>query len=120
MSEDTPEYPKIPPPPGHGAGRSQQPRGGNLGLGVVLGALALYAIYLGGTVFSVGAPSAWPSSILSGWAVFIPIALYLALAILLAVRRHTSRFGAGLLIGLGIFTLLGGGLCIGSLAQGGA
>ena len=120
MSQDSPDHPKIPPPPGHGAGPSQQPRGGNLGLGAVLGALALYAIYMGATVFSVGSPYAWPSSILAGWAVFIPIALYLALAILLAVRRRTSLLGAGLLIGLGVFTLLGGGLCIGSLAQSGA
>lgn len=120
MSEDTPDLPKIPPPPGHQAGPSQQPRGGNLGLGALLGTLVLYAVYLGATVFSVGAPYGWSASVLAGWATFLPIAVYLVLAILLAVRRHTSRFGAGMLIGLGIFTLLGGGLCIGSLAQSGA
>lgn len=120
MSEDTPDGPQIPPPWSDEPGASQQPRGGSLGLGLVLGAAALYAVYLGATVFSVGAPYGWSSSILAGWATFIPIAVYLALAILFAVRRHTSRFGAGLLIGLGIFTLLGGGLCIGSLAQSGA
>jgi hypothetical protein len=44
----------------------------------------------------------------------------LLVAILLAVRRRTSRFGAGLLIGLGIFVLFGGGLCVGALSQMGA
>mgnify|MGYP006170584539 CR=1 FL=1 len=57
---------------------------------------------------------------LTGPSAFIPVAGYLAIAIILAVWPPTSRWGAGLLIGLGIFTLLGGGVCVGALAQMGA
>ncbi|WP_268815558.1 hypothetical protein [Arthrobacter sp. SLBN-122] len=39
------------------------------------------------------------------------------MAVVLTVRPRTSGLGAGLLIGLGIFTLLGGGLCVAYLAQ---
>lgn len=53
---------------------------------------------------------------LTGPSAFIPIAVYLLVAIVLAVQLRTSRWGAGLLIGLGIFTVLGGGVCIGTLA----
>ncbi|BCW78446.1 MULTISPECIES: hypothetical protein [unclassified Arthrobacter] len=54
---------------------------------------------------------------LAGPAVFIPIGVYLALAGVLAVRPPTSGLGAGLLFGLGIFILLGGGICIMALSQ---
>ncbi|MBP1134377.1 hypothetical protein JOE31_000609 [Arthrobacter sp. PvP023] len=96
----------------------QQPAGGSMALGIVLGAVALYVVYVG-SLMAVG-PYAWGSFGLGGLAAFIPIILYLLVSVLLALRRRTSRFGAGLLIGLGMFTLLGGGLCVGSLAQMGA
>ncbi|WP_258868459.1 hypothetical protein [Arthrobacter sp. RT-1] len=38
-------------------------------------------------------------------------------AIVLAAMPRTSQWGAGLLIGLGFFTLFGGGICVGYLAQ---
>lgn len=115
MSEGTPDSPKGPPPPSDRGKRPQQPRGGSMGTGISLGVFALYALYLSATI-PFGGPSMWPSGFLGGAAAFVPVGLYLLIAILLAIRRRTSRFGAGLLIGLGIFTLLGGGLCVGSLA----
>lgn len=130
MSEDNPEAPRNPPPPQHppppadghgwpgGHGPVQQPAGGSMVLGIVLGALALYVVYVG-SLMAIG-PYALGSIGLGGLAAFIPIVLYLLVGILLAVRRRTSRFGAGLLIGLGIFVLFGGGLCVGALTQMGA
>ncbi|KQR62762.1 hypothetical protein ASF98_14350 [Arthrobacter sp. Leaf337] len=116
MSEDNPEVPRNPPPPEYQGGPPQQPKRGSMGLGILFGTMALYAIYFGGLI-AVGGPYAWSNSILAGPATFVPIALYLVGSILLALRPRTSRWGAGLLIGLGIFTLLGEGLCVGFLAQ---
>jgi len=84
-------------------------------LGILLGAPALYALYFGTTQGI--APDQGYKTFLAGPAAFIPIAVYLAVAVVLAVRPPTSRLGAGLLIGLGVFTLLGGGICVGILAQ---
>jgi hypothetical protein len=111
----------VPPQGEQGRGQKRENRGGDLGSGTVFGALALYILYLWTTI-GVGAPSisppnAWATSIFAGPAAFVPIAVYLGLAIVLAVDPRTSRTGAGLLIGLGIFTLLGGGLCVGTLFQ---
>lgn len=91
-----------------------EPALGPMGFGILFGATALYALYVGVPMASSG-----PSSMrfLVGPAAFIPIAVYLVVAGVLAVTPRTSRWGAGLLIGLGIFTLLGGGLCVGNLAQ---
>ena len=90
-----------------------EPALGPLGFGILLGTTALYAIYVGVPI-AFGGPSSM--RFLTGPSAFIPIAVYLAIAILLAVTARTSRWGAGLLIGLGIFTLLGGGVCVGTLA----
>ncbi|MDQ0146256.1 MULTISPECIES: hypothetical protein [Pseudarthrobacter] len=109
MSEETPGgQPPLPPP-------DIQPRGGSLGLGALVGAVVLYAVYVLGTMAQ--GPYAWSVTFLAVPAAFIPIVLYLAVAIVLAVRRRTSLWGAGLLIGLGAFVLLGGGLCISFLVQ---
>ena len=109
------------PPEEQRRGQQPEPRGGYLGSGVVYGAVALYILYLWATV-GIGAPNiappnAWAPSIFAGPAAFVPIAVYLGLAVVLAVSPRTARTGAGLLIGLGIFTLLGGGLCVGALVQ---
>lgn len=106
-----------PSPPPQQAEPPGEPRGGSLGVGIVFGALALYAVYVLGTV--ARGPYAWSGSFLAVPAAFIPIIIYLAAAVVLAIRRRTARLGAGLLIGLGVFSLLGGGLCIGFLAQSG-
>ena len=113
MSEEAPGGPAQPPRRENAQG--SEPRGGSLGLGAVVGAAALYAVYVLGTMAQ--GPYAWSASILAVPAPFIPIILYLAVAIVLAVRRRTALWGAGLLIGLGAFVLLGGGLCIGFLVQ---
>ena len=84
-------------------------------LGILLGAVALYALFFGTTAGI--APDEGYKTFLAGPAAFIPIAVYLAIAIVLAVRPRTSRLGAGLLMGLGIFTLLGGGICVMALSQ---
>jgi hypothetical protein len=90
-----------------------EPALGPMGFGILLGTTALYALYVGVPI-AFGGPASM--RFMTGPSAFIPIAVYLAIAILLAVRPPTSRWGAGLLIGLGIFTLLGGGVCVGSLA----
>jgi hypothetical protein len=114
MSEDNPDDPRNPPPRPEQEEPSAEREGSRMLLGMALGALALYVLYLGLPMAFAG-----PYNIrfLTGPSAFIPIAVYLAVAIVLAVRPRTSRWGAGLLIGLGIFTLLGGGICVGYLAQ---
>ncbi|MET1088734.1 MAG: hypothetical protein ABWY04_16705 [Arthrobacter sp.] len=95
---------------------------GPMGFGILVGTTALYALYLLGPATLgrlQGEAGSGPPSMgfLTGPGAFIPIAGYLAIAVVLAVWPPTSRWGAGLLIGLGIFTLLGGGVCVGALAQ---
>ena len=90
-----------------------EPALGPMGFGILFGTTALYAIYVGVPI-AFGGPASM--RFLTGPSAFIPIGVYLAIAVVLAVRLRTSRWGAGLLIGLGIFTLLGGGVCVGSLA----
>jgi hypothetical protein len=87
---------------------------GPMGFGILLGTTALYAFYVG-IPMVFGGPN--NMRFLTGPVAFVPIAGYLAIAILLAVWPPASRWGAGLLIGLGIFTLLGGGVCVGALVQ---
>ena len=113
MSEEAPGGPAQPPRQENA--QDHEPRGGSLGLGTVVGAAALYAVYVLGTV--ARGPYVWSATFLAVPAPFIPLILYLAVAIVLAVRRRTALWGAGLLIGLGAFVLLGGGLCIGFLVQ---
>jgi hypothetical protein len=115
MSEDNPDVPRNPPPPRQEEKEPPEPRRGSMALGILLGAPALYALYFGTTTGI--APDEGYKTFLAGPAAFIPIAIYLVIAIVLAVRPRTSRLGAGLLIGLGVFTLLGGGVCVGMLAQ---
>lgn len=115
MSEDNPDVPRNPPPPSREEEPPPEPRRGSMVLGILLGAVALYALYFGTTAGI--APDEGYKTFLAGPAAFIPIAAYLAVAVVLAVRPRTSRLGAGLLIGLGIFILLGGGICVMALSQ---
>ena len=92
--------PYEPPPPG---GPPQRSGGGAfLALGIVAGFAVLFLVYL--AIIVLVGPS-WASA-------FAPVVLFLILAIVLTVRPRTRMFGAGLLIGLGVWALLGGGLCI--------
>ena len=114
MSEDNPPPKKDEESPASGLGP--------MGFGILLGTTALYALYiLGPGAFGrlQAGPGSGPTSMpfMTGPSAFLPVAVYLAIAVVLAVRPRTSRWGAGLLIGLGIFTLLGGGICVGFLAQ---
>ena len=115
MSDDNPEEVWSPLPPPREEEPPPEPRRGSMVLGILLGTVALYALYFGTTAGI--APDEGYKTFLAGPGAFIPIAVYLAIAIVLAVRPRTSRLGAGLLMGLGIFTLLGGGVCVGILAQ---
>ena len=115
MSEDNPEESWSPLPPPRKEEPPSEPGLGLMILGILLGAPALYALYFGTTQGI--APDEGYKTFLAGPAAFIPIAVYLAIAIVLAVRPRTSRLGAGLLMGLGIFTLLGGGICVMALSQ---
>lgn len=114
MSEDNPEESWSPLPGGQDE-EPPEPKRGSMVLGIALGAAALYALYFGTTTGI--APDEGYKTFLAGPAVFIPIGVYLAIAGVLAVRPRTSRLGAGLLIGLGVFTLLGGGICVMALSQ---
>lgn len=102
------------PPPQEEEEEPAEPALGPMGFGILLGTTALYALYLGIPIV-LGGP--YNTRFLTGPVAFVPMAGYLAIAILLAVWPPTSRWGAGLLIGLGIFTLLGGGVCVGALVQ---
>jgi hypothetical protein len=126
MSSNPPDVPGNPPPVQPPRGTSgpppQPPKGpagpprrgdGNLvALGLLVGIVVLSLFYV--AAFSMGGPS--PRG-LTGPAAFIPVAVYLLVSILLAVRPGTRPLGAGLLFGLGVWTLVGGGACIGALAQ---
>jgi hypothetical protein len=108
----------VPEAPPAGEPQPGEPKIGSVGAGVLVGGFALYALYISATL-PLGGPTMWSSSYLRGALAFVPLAYYLLMAILLAVRRRTSGLGAGLLIGFGIFILLGGGLCVGALVQAG-
>ncbi|WP_193341859.1 hypothetical protein [Pseudarthrobacter sp. AB1] len=113
MSDETPDGPGNPPPPPQEQGPPSEPRRDSLRFGILLGVPALFALYFGTTSgIDEGYNAFFP-----GPAAFTSIAVYLVVAMVLAGRPRTSRLGAGLLMGLGIFTLLGGGLCVGILAQ---
>ena len=105
MSKDNPPRQEKEEPP--------EPGLGPMGFGILLGTIALYGLYVGVPI-AFGGP--YNMRFLTGPSAFVPLVGYLAIAIILAVWPPTSRWGAGLLIGLGIFTLLGGGVCVGALA----
>jgi peptidoglycan/LPS O-acetylase OafA/YrhL len=115
MSDDNPEEAWSPLPPPREEEPAPEPRRGSMVLGILVGAVALYALYFGTTAGI--APDEGYKTFLAGPAVFIPIGAYLAVAGALAIRTRTSRLGAGLLIGLGIFILVGGGICVMALSQ---
>ena len=99
---NTPDVPPTPPPPPPGEPAPRRGGGGFLALGILAAYGVLFVVYLA-VLYFVG-PS-WPSA-------FGPVILFLVVAIVLTVRPRTRMFGTGLLIGLGVWVLLGGGLCI--------
>ncbi|MDR6558467.1 hypothetical protein J2809_002837 [Arthrobacter pascens] len=115
MSADNPEEAWSPLPPPREEDPPPEPRRGSMVLGILLGTVALYALYFGTTAGI--APDEGYKTFLAGPGAFIPIGAYLAIASALAIWPRTSRWGAGLLTGLGIFILLGGGICVMALSQ---
>lgn len=115
MSEDNPDVPRNPPAPPPHEESPPEPGCGSMVLGILLGAVALYALYFGTTAGI--APDEGYKTVLAGPAALVPIGAYLALAGALAIWTRTSRLGAGLLIGLGVFILCGGGICVMALSQ---
>ena len=69
-----------------------EPALGPMGYGILLGTIALYAIYVGIPI-AVGGPASM--RFLTGPSAFIPIGVYLVVAIVLGVRSRTSRWVAG-------------------------
>jgi hypothetical protein len=103
-ADSPPPPPDQPPPyePPDQSARRPPGAGALIALGIVTGFVVLFVVYLA-IVFLAG-PS-WASA-------FAPIGVFLVLAIVLTVRPRTRMFGTGLLIGMGAWALLGGGLCI--------
>jgi hypothetical protein len=91
------------PTPSQPAGQPRRPRGGgSVTLGIVAGIVGLFGLYF---ALAMLAGPGWITALL-------PIVVYVIGSVLLAVRPRTARFGAGLLIGLGVWLLVGGGVCI--------
>lgn len=103
MRRDPPLRDDLPPEPSQW---SQMP------LAIGLGWLGLFLVYLTMYLSSGGYPNAR-----AGVAAFVPAAIYLVGAIALTVWRPYRAVGSGLLLGLGVWLLIGGGPCIGDLAR---
>lgn len=101
-----------PTPPPSPESPDKPPRKGSIAGGIItsIGAIVLaYALVpqlVSGMVGYRG-PPAWFNTVMFS----VPIVL-LVLGVVLAVRRGTSRFGTGMLIGLGIIVVFAG-LCVG-------
>ncbi|MDQ4503307.1 hypothetical protein [Sinomonas sp. ASV322] len=62
-------------------------------------------------LFLLGLLATGISAASGAWSL-LPFAVYLVGAIVLAVRPVTSRFGAGLLLAIGVWVLIGAGVCV--------
>jgi hypothetical protein len=110
LSDIPPEPPAWTPPaePPHRTGRT-------ILVGALLGVLALMVVFVL-LIFVIG--PVFPDA----WLLGLPLILvaYLVTSIVLAVRPKTGALGGGLLIGLGVFVLLGAGTCVALLTGIGA
>ena len=103
--------------PGYGRGPAPGTRpeftGSGFGAGIVAGAAVLFIVY-GAILAAVGTRGG------IGTLAFLPASLYLAGALVLAIRKGPYRIlGAGLLVGLGVWLFLGGEIWLSMLAQSG-
>lgn len=103
---------RLPEPvPGGAEGPRPGFTGSGFAAGIVAGAAVLYIAY--GAVLAAVGPEGGIGSL-----AFLPGFLYLAGALVLAIRRGPFRnLGAGLLVGLGVWLFLGGGIWLATLAQ---
>ncbi|GAA2199497.1 hypothetical protein [Sinomonas flava] len=108
------------PDPGEDRGTSPdegRPRrefvGALFALGAFLGGVVLLFVYVL-IFFAAGPPRGTVGSV-----AFIPVGVYLLIAVLLTISRRWMSAGIGMLTGLGIWLAIGGGPCIGGLAGGG-
>ncbi|ASN53061.1 hypothetical protein [Sinomonas sp. R1AF57] len=98
-----------------GPGPEKRDRGGFLPIGLAVG---LAFLYLVGIVYI--APRAIPrqnsiAPLTENVLLWAPLVLYAVVAVVLTLVRRTSMTGAGLLIALGVWLLLGGELCISAM-----
>lgn len=93
--------------------RSLQIDGAAFLTGLFLGFSALWIVYLV-IFYAAGAPYGH-----IGPYAFIPVGVYAAAAVILAARRRRPgmSIGGGMLLGLGIWLLVGGGTCIAGLSR---
>ncbi|GAA2199490.1 hypothetical protein [Sinomonas flava] len=96
-------------------GPEKRDRGGFLPIGLAVGLAFLYLM----GIFYI-APRAIPrlnadAPLVDNVLMWAPLALYAVAAVVLTLVRRTSMTGAGLLIALGVWLLLGGELCISAM-----
>lgn len=103
MRQDPPLRDDLPPEPSRW---SQMP------LATGLGWVGLFVVYLMMYLSSGGYPNAR-----AGVGAVVPAAIYLVGAIALTAWRPSRAVGSGLLLGLGVWLLIGGGPCIADLAR---
>ncbi|GAB2732261.1 hypothetical protein [Sinomonas soli] len=103
MGREPPLRDELPPEPSQW---SQMP------LAIGIGWVGLFVVYLVMYLSSGGYPNAR-----AGAGAFVPAAIYLVGAIALALWRPGRAIGSGLLIGLGVWLLVGGGPCVADLAR---
>ncbi|WP_369045453.1 hypothetical protein [Sinomonas sp. P10A9] len=109
-----PQAPPPPPPPPPNGSRVPD-RGGSMLLALTLGLLGLYIFgiaLVGGRAVMPYQYTGSPVPLWLSLGFWVPLVVYVALAVFLATRRRTSLTGAGMLIAFGVWVLLGGELCI--------
>ena len=118
--------PPIPPPgqppsapPGQPFPPRPRPRGGSIWLGLLVGVVAIGAfIFIGPLIVNALYASLRAEFLgMLGFLFWVPPIAYLAGSIVLAAREETSQFGAGLLLAIGIWILLGAGICFAIVTQ---
>lgn len=100
----------------NGPERPKPPRGGFLPLALAAGLVFLYLVGLSmlPVIGPMGPHNVPLATVILYWGLFVG---FVALAVVLAVWRKTSRTGTGMLIAFGIWILLGGEVCVGVLVQ---
>jgi uncharacterized BrkB/YihY/UPF0761 family membrane protein len=109
--DETPPPPDASGPPEDEGRPRREFVGALFTLGAFLGGVALLFVYIL-IFFAAGAPY---GSV--GYVAFVPVGVYLVIAVLLTISRRWMSAGIGMLTGLGIWLAIGGGPCIGGLSR---